>query len=343
MKKICLVCDVPNWAFDIIAKKLAKSFEDEFDIEIAYFDVREKADFLFEFIEEHKDSDLIHFFWRKTLLQMEGETFIDKVKRKYGNYEEYIQKISEKVSTGVYDFLFLKDEEIGIYKNVFNKFSKKYYVTSKRLFDTYLKINEYKKPYGVVHDICDTSKMLPMNSKRFEDFERPLVIGWVGNSAIKYDGVDLKGFNSIIKPIVSELINEGYNLKGHYADRNEKWRSSEEMPIYYSEIDVCLCMSIMEGTPLPILEAMSCGVPIITTDVGVVSEALDEKQKEYIIGDRAYGENDESIKKILEDKIIEIYNNREILKELSEENLQSIVEYDGGKILEEYRRYFQNF
>lgn len=343
MKKICLVCDIPNWAFDIISKKLKNSFENEFEIDIKYFDVRERADEFFEFLEEQKDYDMIHFFWRKILLQMESETFINKVKEKYGDYEKYVTDISKKISTGVYDFLFLKDEELEIYKNVFNKFSKSYYVISKRLLNAYEKIDLYKKPYGVVHDVCDTSKMVPMNLERFKDYDRPLVIGWVGNSAIKFDGVDLKGFHSIIKPIVSELTNEGYNIKEFYADRNERWRTSDEMPEYYSNIDICICMSIMEGTPLPLLEAMSCGVPVITTDVGVVPEALGTKETKYIIGDREYGANDEEIKKRLKEKIIEIYKNRSILEELSKENMESIIKYDGGKIIEEYRKYFSKF
>jgi glycosyltransferase involved in cell wall biosynthesis len=81
---------------------------------------------------------------------------------------------------------------------------------------------------------------------------------------------------------------------------------------------------------------MYCGVPVMTTDVGIVREALGEKQQEYIIGDRENGQNDENIKKILKEKIINLYNNRNILKELSEENLKAIVEYDGGKLIKEF-------
>lgn len=148
---------------------------------------------------------------------------------------------------------------------------------------------------------------------------------------------------SLIKPVIQELIEEGYDIKEHYADRNLKWRTPEEMPEYYNEIDVCLCTSIMEGTPLPILEAMSCGIPIISTDVGVVPEALGEKQSAYIIGDREYGKNDEKIRNVLKEKLIEIYQNRKILKELSEENIKSIQRYDGGKIVLEYKTYFEKF
>ena len=65
-----------------------------------------------------------------------------------------------------------------------------------------------------------------------------------------------------------------------------------------------------------------------------------EKQKAYIIGDRENGKNDEEIKNVLEEKIEEIYNDRKILKELSDENLKSIIEYDGGKIIKEFETFF---
>lgn len=65
-----------------------------------------------------------------------------------------------------------------------------------------------------------------------------------------------------------------------------------------------------------------------------------EKQKEFIIGDRELGKNDAKIRLVLKQKIIEFYNNREMLKLLSDENQRSVVEYDGGKILKEYEDYF---
>ena len=338
--KICLVCDIPNWAFDIIARKVKKNLDYKYDISIDYYDMRETPDEFYEFLEKNNDFDLIHFFWRKSLIQMESDSFKNKVLASGRNLEEYIKEKSKKISTGVYDFFFLDEDGINTYKNIFNLYANNYYVSSKRLYHEYEKIKEYKKPLAVVHDICDGTNFIPMNLDRFENINKELVIGWVGNSATKMNGVDLKGFHTIIKPVIEELKDEGYNIKEHYADRNEKWRTTEEMPKYYSEIDLCLCTSIHEGTPLPILEAMYSGVPIMTTDVGIVREALGEKQKEFIIGDRENGKNDEEIKKILKEKIIKLYNNRNILKELSEENLKSILEYDGGKIIKEFENYF---
>lgn len=43
----------------------------------------------------------------------------------------------------------------------------------------------------------------------------------------------------------------------------------------YNEGDVSILTSISEGFPYSIIESMSCGIPVIATDVGGVSEAID--------------------------------------------------------------------
>lgn len=338
--KICLICDVPNWAYDIIAQNIKKELSYKYNFVIDYYDMSKNPCNLYDVIEKYKDFDLIHFFWRKSLLQIETECFRKKVEGKGISVEDYIKKYRKKISTGVHDFLYLDEQNKKIYKDIFNSYVCNYYVNNKKLYDVYSNIEEYKKPKAIIYDPCDWSNYTPINLKRFNIENRPLVIGWVGNSLRKVDGVDLKGFHEIIKPVVQELKNEGYLIEEHYADRNERWRTPEEMKEYYSEIDVCLCTSIHEGTPLPVLEAMSCGVSVISTDVGVVREVFGKKQREFIIGDRKNGGNDQEIKKILKQKIVELYNNRILLKELSNENQKSIIEYDGGKILKNYENYF---
>ena len=44
----------------------------------------------------------------------------------------------------------------------------------------------------------------------------------------------------------------------------------------FLEGDVSILTSISEGFPYTVLESMSCGIPVVATDVGGVSEALDE-------------------------------------------------------------------
>ncbi len=51
-----------------------------------------------------------------------------------------------------------------------------------------------------------------------------------------------------------------------------------ELALYYSAADVLLFTSIAENFPLVILEAMSCGLPLVAFDVGGVKEVLETGQ-----------------------------------------------------------------
>ena len=114
--------------------------------------------------------------------------------------------------------------------------------------------------------------------------DRPLVVGWVGNSEWHNEaGDDPKGLETIVKPVIQRLVDDGFAILADFADRKERWRPLEEMPDYYNKLDVLLCASAMEGTPDPVLEAMACGVPVISTDVGVVSEVFGPRQREFIV------------------------------------------------------------
>jgi glycosyltransferase involved in cell wall biosynthesis len=75
---------------------------------------------------------------------------------------------------------------------------------------------------------------------------------------------------------------------------NFKLAGFHENPhLLFSEGDISILTSISEGFPYTIIESMSCGIPVVSTDVGGVREALDEncgficKPKDYVdIGNR---------------------------------------------------------
>ncbi|TDQ32580.1 GT4 family glycosyltransferase PelF [Zeaxanthinibacter enoshimensis] len=60
-------------------------------------------------------------------------------------------------------------------------------------------------------------------------------------------------------------VEDNFSLKGFHP-------SPEAI---YCEGDISILTSISEGFPYTVLESMSCGVPVVATDVGGVSEALD--------------------------------------------------------------------
>jgi len=46
---------------------------------------------------------------------------------------------------------------------------------------------------------------------------------------------------------------------------------------FYRSLDAYICTSRTEGGPHPILEASSCGIPVISTPVGIAPELIEDK------------------------------------------------------------------
>lgn len=58
------------------------------------------------------------------------------------------------------------------------------------------------------------------------------------------------------------------------------------LPYIYNAADIFLLTSFREGTPMVLLEAMSVGLPIISTDVGGVNELLEKYKDSVVITER---------------------------------------------------------
>ena len=67
--------------------------------------------------------------------------------------------------------------------------------------------------------------------------------------------------------LVQELgLQENFSFMGNRSNPHE----------LFAEGDISILTSISEGFPYTVIESMACGVPVVATDVGGVSEALDE-------------------------------------------------------------------
>jgi hypothetical protein len=53
-----------------------------------------------------------------------------------------------------------------------------------------------------------------------------------------------------------------------------EYSSKNESDLFFDQIDIFLCTSDYEGGPLPVLEALSFGIPVISTKVGLAYEAI---------------------------------------------------------------------
>lgn len=102
--------------------------------------------------------------------------------------------------------------------------------------------------------------------KRLDRTERK-VIGWVG----AYSGhKEKKGYEEFYLPLGNEFTLLPHTKEDNYVEDNYE----ESLREYFSKIDVLVCTSSWEGYPLVILEASACGVPVVSTRVGIAPEIL---------------------------------------------------------------------
>src|SRR5690606_36581207 len=219
--KISLIIDSESWAFANIAKQIVKYLSDDYEFQVIPTEI---VDNLAQIFMMTRDCDITHFFWREYLRVVEYDFFEQYVAQLGYTKESFFQKYinNRRITTAVYDHLFLDNEQIEARKFLFNDLTSGYTVSSKILWDLYTQIDSYRRPDLIVEDGVDLSLFQPFNIDRFEGnvTERPLVIGWAGNSKWGAERGDPKGFHEILLPVVQQLKDEGLNITTHFADRH---------------------------------------------------------------------------------------------------------------------------
>lgn len=334
-KKIALVVDVENWAYHHIALEIQEGLKNKYHIDIIF---RVYVENIVSLVYMTQDYDLIHFFWRGDLYLFDGD-FVKYYVQDGGMELKYFKEKYLKhllITTSVYDHLFLDKKEIDKTKTILdNCFG--YTVCSKKLFEIY---NErfIKKPDMEITDGVNLDKFFPIDTNRFEldniIKKEKIFIGWVGNSSWEEQREDMKGVNTILKPALADLKSKGYKIEELFADKQIRMIPHNQMNEYYSKIDILICTSKIEGTPNPILEAMACGIPVISTDVGIVPELFGEKQQEFILEER----NIECLKK----KILFLLQKPSLFEELSKENINKIKQWNWKNKIKEFDDFFTN-
>lgn len=355
--KIALIIDTDKWAFANISRQIVGNLGDVFDIEtisLVELEEIERSRWLRAGATGHfsgggasafgqalvlcEDADVIHVFWREFLALIDTP-LLQEYARSIGlEYSEFRHRYIEGkiISTSVYDHLFLSDADIEQRKRIFNEYISGYTVSSERLAKIYSRIGDYPVPDAIIEDGVDLSVFGPLKLERFESIahHRPVVIGWVGNSKWASTIEDFKGVHTLLYPALSELQDEGMNIVLHFADRQNGFIPHRSMPEYYSEIDVYICASKIEGTPNPVLEAMACGVPVITTDVGIVPQIFGPLQREFILAERSV--------ECLKNAVCKLIGQPDIFKLLSEENLHYIKYWDWRLQARKFGPYFSS-
>lgn len=82
---------------------------------------------------------------------------------------------------------------------------------------------------------------------------------------------------------IEEKISQYHRSKIHLT----RWRPREEVPDCLNELKLLVLPSYTEGLPTRVLEAMSCGTPILATPIGAVPDVVKDCQTGFILEDNS--------------------------------------------------------
>jgi glycosyltransferase involved in cell wall biosynthesis len=165
--------------------------------------------------------------------------------------------------------------------------------------------DEFKRHFGKNYDNFNRIEILHSSEMREDVFKKvwnktPVILGnWRSNS---------KGLDKIEK--LSKSLGEEYQFKNLSVDMRDGIRKFiKDKQEEYINSDMFLQLSVSEGNSYATLDAMLCGLPIISSDVGLFYKDVPEECFTKI--------NWEKIDDVeyLADKIRETWENRQILSE----------------------------
>ncbi|MFC7474687.1 glycosyltransferase [Dankookia sp. GCM10030260] len=351
---IALVTDTGNWAFANIARQIIHHLGDKYDFDLipmTELGAIEEARWMErgrsgthvpgggsginQLLLVAPDYDLVHVFWREYLTLI-GSPALAEYAARLGLTDSEFERDHVRracITTSVYDHLHSTPEAIAERRPVFNTWTAGYTVSSGRLDRLYRGFDGLRPPAAVIEDGVSPELFHPIGLGRFATVaEREIVVGWVGNSRWAASLGDKKGVHSILIPTIEMLRAEGLPIRLELADRQDGFIPHEQMVEYYAKIDVYVCTSEIEGTPNPVLEAMACGVPVVTTDVGVVPEVFGPGQQAFILAERSAEALAEALRRLLRQPAL--------FARLSAENLARIADWSWRSKTEKFDRFF---
>ena len=179
----------------------------------------------------------------------------------------------------------------------------------------------------------DLSEFLKIGENEFEYFNpySILRIGFVGRFApIKNLDLFVKVIEELRKSFTIEVYIAG---DGNEEERNklepisdliivQKWLDRKEMVEFYKNIDIVICTSKNEGTPVGLIEAMASGRLIMSTPVGGVKDLVGRGGRGLYIYKEALTLTVNKLKTLLEDNAYKdlTYDARSYVKEVHDLN-----------------------
>jgi hypothetical protein len=250
--KVLIIVDVPGWALERTADNVMVRLNDHYIFEKAFnHDAEEKI--------RRGDFDLLYItYWRQFkdagIKEQYPPNTVSGIRSHFKWDGGRGLPPSHKIIEYLQHFVALNVPSLILY-NIFK-------TLHPALFHT---------PHGVDHHVFH-----PRTGDSISSPSGKLVLGWVGS---KTNHPGKRGIDDYIIPAIKGLSGVTFKM----AARETKWRNREEIAAFYQNIDAYICASRTEGGPHPILEASSCGVPVISTNVGIAPELIEQNVNGILI------------------------------------------------------------
>ena len=284
MKKVLVIADIPGWAFSRIYEGLKKN-QKQIQFDVWFLLTENPPDFSqFDYVLNLPDS------WLNHVMDLRVQNSISR--------EQLIQAVRSEVDLPMYDSPKHLDMLCGTLL-----------VSNQKLYDRF----KDKHPNvilwqgGVDTDFFEfKERTLP------EPINRIVKVGWSGSVATfdaQFRGLD----------IIEKAVNvfEGA-LVFEPALKEDKFRTMDEMKEYYNSIDIYVEMSKSAGRQNGLVEAASCGIPIISYNCGIASELIEDGVNGFILHDRDENALAHTLLNILYAKVYNAFSNN--IRKTVEEN-----------------------
>ena len=316
-KLILLIPDVAGWILGTWSKKIDEYNRDKYRFIIfPSMEIDERKTLFYELLEK---ADVVHCL---------GQSVFSHVRKIIAAAP---LKTLPKIISSVYHVV----EDSLIQENLT---ADRIMVMCRKYYDYLLGKGVSREKLFMIHIGVDTDFFRPMDKRQARrDLGLPgemFAIGYSGKFS-KEPG-NRKGTDFLLKILSSfasdrykdlRLIISGpkwqdYVCNGGFPPEKiifMEYLPPEKMNRYYNALDVLLVTSRIEGGPAPLFEAMSCGISVVSTPVGMVPDYVRDQQNGYLID----FDDAEKARGLLE----QLYDNRKRVDETGREARKTVEDH----------------